>query len=160
YRHATSTFEDDLARADAQLADAHDGLVAWRRLRAPLAPDWVTLTAARSPQLWERRPSDDDFLTLAAGVADRPSLLELRRPDGGEASLRARVDELVDRYAIDPAVPVEANLEQVRALGVVGEPAAADALVRALVVQAAAAHSPRDLAIVALVADGRDGAWR
>src|SRR5439155_44359 len=129
-----------------------------RRAAAPPAPELVRRAQRLEPSLWERRPDDHDFLSLRIGSADRPALLALRLNDGGADELRREVEELGAWYSTAPAVPVTVPVAELGVVGVCGPRARVEALGRWLVAQAAALHSPRELALAAAV-DSDDWEW-
>jgi S-DNA-T family DNA segregation ATPase FtsK/SpoIIIE len=108
----------------------------------------LTATGPRR-RLWERRIHDADTLHLRVGLADLPARIELTAERGGT---------LADAKDLPPApvahaVPVTVPLPRTGVLGITGARPVSRALARWLVAQAAALHSPRDLAIVVLSAD-------
>jgi DNA segregation ATPase FtsK/SpoIIIE, S-DNA-T family len=107
----------------------------------------LTATGPRK-RLWERRITDPDTLQLRVGLADLPARIELVGADDGERPPVART------------VPVALPLTELGVIGLTGPRKGSRALAYWMVAQAAALHSPRDLAIVVLCADsggGRDG---
>ncbi|MFI0447763.1 FtsK/SpoIIIE domain-containing protein [Actinomadura sp. 6N118] len=116
-------------------------------------PAEVLLTATGPRRrLWERRATDPDVLHLRLGVADLPARIEL-------AGLESAGPEASDLHVpVARLVPVTLPLPELGVIGITGTAAresrpASRALARWLVAQAAALHSPRDLAIVVLCAD-------
>jgi DNA segregation ATPase FtsK/SpoIIIE, S-DNA-T family len=111
----------------------------------------LTATGPRK-RLWERRITDPDTLQLRVGLADLPARIELV----------GAVDEDDERPPIAKTVPVALPLAELGVIGLTGPRNGSRALARWMVAQAAALHSPRDLAIVVLRADsglaGDDGA--
>ncbi|MCS0602560.1 FHA domain-containing protein [Streptomyces sp. LP11] len=106
---------------------------------APHQPDtWpdpaaLLLTAlGPGPRLWERGPGHPEALTLRLGTADRSA------PDGTGPL---------------PAVPVTAALREAGALGLAGPRPRLSGLVRSVLAQLAALHSPDLLEIVLISAD-------
>ncbi|MFC5064201.1 type VII secretion protein EccCb [Actinomycetospora atypica] len=102
----------------------------------------------RAERLWERRPDDPDFGWLRVGRARVPGIAAPELPDarpdeprdpGTEAAAR----RLVERLGPVPEVPVAVPVRG--AVAVVGDPARARALVRAMVAQLAALHAPDDV---------------
>ena len=91
---------------------------------------------------------------LRLGIADLPTLVQLVDPPKASKV----PPEIRLQYAVDPGVPVPLDLRH-GSLAVVGPEAAGEGLVRSLVVQAATLHSPRDLAIVALVSPELPHRW-
>ncbi|WP_268915974.1 FtsK/SpoIIIE domain-containing protein, partial [Actinomadura logoneensis] len=76
---------------------------------------------------------------------------------GRGAGHAAAADEVVPEVPMSRLVPVALPLPDVGVLGITGPRAASRGLARWLVAQAAALHSPRDLAIVVLTADAEAG---
>ncbi|GGL52882.1 FtsK/SpoIIIE domain-containing protein [Planomonospora parontospora] len=146
YRERLAVFETELERARA--ADE-----AARRAAAP-DPAEVLLTATGPRRrLWERRDHDPDALRLRVGLADLPAALELV-PERG-----APPDSPLPEPPACRAVPVALAMRRLGVAGLTGPRETVSGLARWLVGQAAALHSPRDLAIVVLSAHG-DGEER
>ncbi|GIH89620.1 FtsK/SpoIIIE domain-containing protein [Planobispora siamensis] len=146
YRERMAAFE-----ADLELARAADETV--RRAAAP-DPAEVLLTATGPRRrLWERRDHDPDALRLRVGLADLPADLELVPERSAPAGMP------VPDPPVCRAVPVALAMRRLGVAGLTGPRETAVGLARWLVGQAAALHSPRDLAIVVLSAHG-DGAER
>jgi S-DNA-T family DNA segregation ATPase FtsK/SpoIIIE len=114
--------------------------------RRTVAPDPAeVLLTATGPRrrLWERRRTDPDVLRLRAGVADLPADLELI----GAVPGRSAVETPISR-----TVPVTLPLAELGVVGLAGPRDRSRRLAGWLVAQAAALHSPRDLAVVVLSA--------
>ncbi|MGH3180162.1 MAG: FtsK/SpoIIIE domain-containing protein [Streptosporangiaceae bacterium] len=122
----------------------------WRALAPDPAEILLTATGPRR-RLWERRVGDPDTLHLRIGLADLPARIELKpgRGGGDEPSMPPA--------PVAHAVPVPMPLGELGVIGLSGPRDRSRALARWLVAQAAALHSPRDLAIVILSADPRGG---
>lgn len=169
YRKAVERFEAALAESEARVDAAHRASEVARRGAAPSPAHLVARARETAPDLWERRPDDEDFLTLRVGIADQPSLVQLTGDEGADderagdkgrdPSLTARVRAVRHRHAIDTNVPLVVPLRELGAMGVAGAPERREAVARWLVTQAATLHSPRDLAIVVLVPEDRMAEW-
>jgi S-DNA-T family DNA segregation ATPase FtsK/SpoIIIE len=145
----------EVAAFRSAVAGAH---AAERRRRRAASPDLAALLAvaeAAAPTLWERRPAHDDHLRLALGLGTLPWRPPLD-PAGGTPAPGA--EEVLAAYAALPDVPVTADLRPGRVLGVAGDRAAALALARGLLAQAAVLHGPADLRTAVLTRD--PAAWR
>lgn len=123
----------------------------------------LTATGPRR-RLWERRLTDPDVLHLRLGLADLPARIELAGNDGDGAAGRGGGAERGGAGPIEipraRQVPVALPLPELGVIGLTGPRPASRGLARWLVAQAAALHSPRDLAIVVLSADPEAGeAW-
>ncbi|MCB2178093.1 MAG: FHA domain-containing protein [Actinomycetales bacterium] len=167
YATRRAAYETALAQLSDQVDGTYRDLLAARRADAPNLAELAGWVHSRSPRLWKRRPDDTDFLTVRIGTADLPSRLVVdvavaaadpdATPDPADLE---RAEELARTHATDPAVPVDVGLPTVGVLGVAGDPTARDALLRWIAFQAAALHSPKDLAIVGLLPDdGPSWSW-
>ncbi|MFD0655678.1 FtsK/SpoIIIE domain-containing protein [Thermocatellispora tengchongensis] len=152
YRQAVKQYKERTAAFEVALEAARVADEAARRAGAP-DPAEVLLTATGPRRrLWERRIHDADALRLRVGLADLPADLELV-PERG-----APPDAAVPDPPRCHAVPVSLPMRRLGVVGVTGGRSATTGLVRWLVGQAAALHSPRDLAIVVLSAHADGGA--
>ncbi|MFI7629452.1 FtsK/SpoIIIE domain-containing protein [Microbispora rosea] len=144
YRERMAAFEEEVARAVRQDEEA-------RRGGAP-DPAEVLLTATGPRRrLWERRVHDRDALRLRVGLADLLADLEFE-PESGTPQDGPRREPPTCHD-----VPVALVMRRLGVAGLTGPRDVALGCARWLVGQAAALHSPRDLAVVVLSANA-DGA--
>ncbi|WP_229076628.1 FtsK/SpoIIIE domain-containing protein [Actinoplanes sp. DH11] len=148
-------FRTELAELGERVAES--GTVERNRLRHIVADPAEALRRAALPstRLWERRPHHDDFLLLHAGLAERPWKPPVRTDSG---RLPDAVTELIDAVRL-PAAPIEVDLGGGGIVGIAGDRAAALAVARSLLCQAAVHHGPADLTAGVFVDDGREPAW-
>ena len=136
------SYADKLVAAQARIEAAVDDEDADLRARMP-DPRAVTRSAlSLRRDLWSRRPSDEGWLLLRVGTADRPAAV--------------RVDGERPAGFADPVVraaPVGVDLEEVGVLGLAGPPAWARARLGWLLAQAAVLHSADELQVVVLAPD-------
>ncbi|MEO6411888.1 MAG: FtsK/SpoIIIE domain-containing protein [Pedococcus sp.] len=151
------TYAAERAAYERHLASAHERVAAAcaeeaRSLRRALPDPAQTLTIATMPtaRLWERRRADPDALTVSIGRCTTPAALRVIRPPG---------DPAPEHPALE-GVPCTLPLAAIGVLGVCGDRFAALALLRVVVGQLVALHSPLDLDL-ALVAGSRraDDSW-
>lgn len=113
-------------------------------------PD-ALLSLVRDPsRLWERRRRDQDFLQGRVGTGAVPwfglTVPAAESPvQPQDPYLLAEVTAVVDRFGTVPAMPVTIDLRAAHEVAVIGDRDTAVAMVRALVLQLAAVHSPDDL---------------
>ncbi len=160
FRSQSFEFRDDLVRLNESMAGAY---AEERRFQRSLAPDlaMLALRCARiSPDLWERRAGDPDFLFLRLGWGDGRSRLTLKVPSGGDQGLRRLAEEVSTTYQAVATVPVSIPLKEVGSLGIAGGRDDVLGLARALLLQVAALHSPEQVMIVAAVPPTQEGEWR
>ena len=141
-----------LRRAQASLADfqaaaqaAHAAEIVRLRVLHPHLAEAVRRVRQPSVRLWERRPADEDFMSLVIAhgprafdselVADGPQIAE------GAAAALNQLGPL-------PDAPIAVDLGPGRLLGLVGPRTATTAIARGLLLQAAALHGPADLAVL------------
>ncbi|WP_045744794.1 FtsK/SpoIIIE domain-containing protein [Actinoplanes rectilineatus] len=151
HRERVRRYEADRDRITAA---ARDAVVAERRARRDAFPDPAALLlTAIGPRrrLWERRRTDDDFLTLRVGTADQPSAVLLEDPTADRHERRLTED------AYD--VPVTVDLRRMRVLGIAGAGPAAAAVTRSVIGQAVVLHSPRDLKLYVLTGQAGERVW-
>lgn len=153
-------FRDKLRKYEEQREATEEAafkaLTAERGVRRGDHPDAAELllraTGPRA-QLWERRPTDPDWLDLRVGVADLPSDVEI------EDSQRAKHEEPLRWTA--PDVPVRVPLGELGVVGVCGT--RRHDVADWLAAQAAVLHSPAELQMVLLVeparGENRAGRW-
>lgn len=161
FREMSAKFADELATLDDRVAVLHDQLVRDRRDDAPSPAHLLDRAARRRPELWERRPTDKDFLVVRVGVSDMPGRLIF---EGGQAEapdpvMQAQLDALQAEHASDPDVPVDVDLRGIGVLGVAGDDASRHALLRWIIVQAAVLDSPRELSVVVLAPADQEREW-
>jgi S-DNA-T family DNA segregation ATPase FtsK/SpoIIIE len=133
-------FATQLKNAQAELRVRLEAEASIRRLAHP-DPATARLTAVgHSSRLWERRPTDPDALSLRLGLG---SGLPITTVTGLEAPL-ARL----------PEVPITVNLAEIGSFGLTGDRNTTRSAARWLICQLAVAHSPEDVRVWLLAADG------
>lgn len=118
----------------------------------PSVEECLDAVKSLSSLLWSRSPNERGFLELRLGLGRLPSRSSILLPQGKQSD-RELWQEL--RGAIGPfadidGVPVVARLVDEGALGVCGFRESALGVMRALIVQVSALHSPLDVHIAAI----------
>ena len=153
FSRESAAFRAKLETVLAELAGALDAETVTRRLESPDAPALMERLNGMAPSLWERRPTDPDFLCLRLGVADLPCHSRVEMGDGGNAELRSEATaRLADRATVS-SVPLAVDLPTAGVMGLSGDHSAAIGLARWLVLQASMLHSPGELIVLAALTD-------
>lgn len=101
-------------------------------------------------RLWERRRANEDFLHVRLGTGQGKSR-EIKVTDQGSALqqsdtfMTTELEILKNRFEYSPALPIAVPLDSVGTVSVVGSREFTLSVVRNLLSQAAAFHSPEDL---------------
>ncbi|HEX2913516.1 MAG TPA: FtsK/SpoIIIE domain-containing protein [Chloroflexia bacterium] len=118
---------------------------------------WV---AQRSTRLWERRPTDPDFLTLRLGTGSQPNsmLITAPNPDRKVPNLDKAL-EISAAYKLVRDIPNVTELGKIAFLGVCGAYSQTIPFTRALICHLAAHHSPDEVKVMAVYAPTREDEW-
>lgn len=115
-------------------------------------------------RLWERRPTDKDFLAFRVGIGEVPAAAQVHTP---QQSLTLNKDEyadrpkdLADRYRTVSDVPLTIDLAKNRAVGLLGSRENTRAMLQAIAVQAATLCSYTELKMIALYPKEEEESWR
>ncbi|MEI7772342.1 MAG: FtsK/SpoIIIE domain-containing protein, partial [Chloroflexales bacterium] len=158
-------FEDQLDAARSRLRRLYEQE---RAARLHLDPDPAELlailgvgaSAAPDPRLWERRPADDDFLSLRAGSGDLPAACRATvPPPTPDRPIDLRLPRLAAEHATLRQVPICLPLAQLGSLGVAGPRQHALGMLQAMIWQAAVLHAPADLRIALVAPAAAAGEW-
>lgn len=158
---ALAQFRADLADLVQQADDTARQEVAMRLAEHPSTRECVEAILHRTPLLWTRRPDDWGFLEMRLGAGRMPSRSTVVLPDGrrGPRDLLAEATRATAHLGSVDGVPVVGVPVSAGGLGVAGARAAAVSTARALLVQAAALHSPAELVIGVLASSRSADDW-
>ena len=150
---------------DSQREVAEESAAAQRAVAAFLHPSprrlWALVTGRR--RVWERRPSDPDFLLLRLGSGRGAPAFRLELPRRGdlmsefETESQWAAEELTEEFATISRQPACVDLGKLGVLSLQGPPQAGTALLGALLMQLAVLHAPDDVRVVAMLT-GSDSA--
>ncbi|MFJ2031534.1 FtsK/SpoIIIE domain-containing protein [Streptosporangium sp. NPDC087985] len=151
YRQQLKRYRERMKAFEATVTEARAADEAERRAAAPDPAELLLTATGPRRRLWERRDHDPDALRLRVGLADLPARIEFA-PERSAAA-----DTPLPDLPTCHAVPVALAMRRLGVAGLTGPRRSTAGLARWLVGQAAALHSPRDLAIVVLCAHGDGG---
>jgi DNA segregation ATPase FtsK/SpoIIIE, S-DNA-T family len=121
-------------------------------------------TLAGGRRMWERGSDDPDFCHVRVGRGKQPLAPALLAPvlgplDGLDPVTSTALQRVIRCGSLVGDVPVAVPLRSYSAVVVDGEPAAARALLRAMICQLAVLHSPEDVRIAAVVGPTSEDEW-
>lgn len=149
YRTALKEYDKRLETARDRLADLATAEELATRAAEPDPALTIRIATGPSHRLFERRPTDPDFLRLRFGLADRPVLARLTGPGAADEE-----SPLVRR------VPLSVDLREAGVAGAAGPRADVLAMARAVLAQTATLHAPHDLGLVVLAGPDREADWQ
>ncbi|MCO6005331.1 type VII secretion protein EccCa [Actinoallomurus purpureus] len=126
------------------------------------SPERLFAIAVGRRRVWERRPTDEDFLKLRLGVGRGPHALQIRQ--SGRSDPMAEYDKQSQRAAARVVAanatvgrqPAWVDLARSGVVSLLGPEEATQAAARALLTQLAVLHAPDDVS-VAVCANGAPG---
>jgi S-DNA-T family DNA segregation ATPase FtsK/SpoIIIE len=154
-RSARRAHAEQLARFTTDVTERSAAVLTHLRQSLPDPAEVVRRATDPSPRLWERRPDDDDFLYLSAGLGDR----RIRPPIESRRSPSSAAEEVLATHARLRMAPILVDLQAGGVVGIVGPRDATLATARSLVCQAAVLHGPADLQIAVLTEPERSTQW-
>lgn len=170
-REQAQSYDDALRSLRERLSELHQQQRAIREANDPelatlarIAEGELDTAGNRQPaqRLWERRPTDDDFLAVRIGRGNVPTSITIKPPQSNlleyTADLR-RAIELANEFAVVADVPLTATLRTWGSLGVAGPSGKALEFTRALLWQLAVHHSPKEVRIAAFWDSRFDTSW-
>lgn len=155
-RSGDERFKEDIAAAEEKLSAYADRQLTAMNANDPDTPACILKAAGLENDLWNRKPTDGDFLTVRIGTGDAPCTAELRDEMGSGAGLSEHVKklgELKDKYAFVHGAPVCCALAENHITGVVGRPEDTRNFLQNLLIHLATHDCYTDLKIVYLYSD-------
>lgn len=148
-----------LERKRARLQAAHDAEGALLRLNYPSPYEGLQMALGRSARLWERRPSDADFLRVRVGIGETRAHVQVQLPpaDSAPASAQAAF-QLADEYRLLRSAPLCLSL-RLACVGVYGERDAALGAVRAMLCHVALFHAPAECQVHLIASEAARPDW-
>lgn len=160
-REATRQFRFDIATLQHDIEQANRVERTSRFLEHPSVSECVQAATDLSPLLWTRRTDAPGYTEYRVGTGTVPHRSTIELPSARKTA-RELFNELVTALAptrVVHDVPVVVRPAVAGGVGVAGPREVATALARALVVQAAALHTPEELAIGAVTSARTAADW-
>jgi S-DNA-T family DNA segregation ATPase FtsK/SpoIIIE len=156
-RHRAS-YRDATTASARKLRAACEAEAAALARDLPGTVDLLQRARGHAPEIWQRRPRDDDFLWVRVGTARQSVRSTWRIAPGGNTLLRTEAEEAL-RAAGEVSAPVPLDMRASGALGLCGDGAAVADVARWVVLQAAVHQSPSELWIAAVATEARASTW-
>jgi DNA segregation ATPase FtsK/SpoIIIE, S-DNA-T family len=154
-------FRNELAETDTTLAKLAEDERTSREVEAPGVGALAELVEQTQARLWERSPSDEDFLDLRIGVDELPLRTKVKAPNLSRAmpELAAEAAAVGTKFAELRSAPVVVKLTAVGSIGVAGSQVETESLTRSVMLQLAALQSPADVVFAALLGQRMQERW-
>ena len=162
-REQRENYLEYLERSRAVLRADEQAALAVARAAGP-PPDALFDIVRDTRRIWERRRSSEDFLHVRIGTGFRRNR-DVNILSTGSALaqtdtfMTTEVEILKQRYESSPELPLTVPLDCAGNVSVVGSRTFVTAVVRLLLVQGAAFHSPEDLHLALVLPERRRDDW-
>jgi S-DNA-T family DNA segregation ATPase FtsK/SpoIIIE len=129
------------------------------------SPERLWAIAAGRRRVWERRPSDEDFLKLRVGVGRGPAALQIRQHTRSDPTAeyeprsQRAVEDLVRVHATVGQQPAWLDLASAGVVSLLGPAEEARAMAGALLTQLAVLHAPDDVQVAVCAGGGNGWEW-
>lgn len=130
-----------------------------RRDEFPGPTEIDAATRGHHERLWERSPGEVDFLSLRVGLGRVIGRSRAVIRPGGADSSRLKAEETLSAETWIDDAPLAFSLIEMGTVGVVGDPSAATDLVRWLLLQVSALHTPAHVAVAAALPEHAQEDW-
>ena len=122
------------------------------------------LSSVGSRRMWERRPSDPDYVHVRLGVGSQRLATRLQRPETGpvedlEPVSAVALRRFVRTHSVVHGLPVSLNLRAFPAVNIDGRSEDSRALVRVMLCELCTFHGPDNLRIAVVTGDPDDPQW-
>lgn len=139
--------EGSIKKIEALQAQQREALISTN----PSVASCVKMANERSSRLWNRRPSDEDFLTSSIGNGSVDFSAKITIPKVGisldEDELCRKPQEIYEKYSTIDRVPITCDLLRNQICGIAGKHADAIPLIKNLIVQLCSCHCYTELKI-------------
>ena len=118
----------------------------------------VNIARTADKTLWDRRPSDADFMSFRLGSGDLPLSVDIKFPQRGfameEDPLQSRPAEIYETYRTLRGMPVVCSAQRCPIIGVTGTPESTSAFLSSVIVQLATHHSYNEVKFILFCDEG------
>lgn len=122
------------------------------------------LSSVGTRRMWERRPSDPDFVHVRLGVGSQRLATRLQRPETGpvedlEPVSAVALRRFVRTHSVVHGLPISINMRGFPAINIEGDPADSRRLIRVMISELCTFHGPDHLRIAIITGDPESPHW-
>lgn len=122
------------------------------------------LSSAGTRRMWERRPSDPDYVHVRLGLGSQRLATRLQRPETGpvedlEPVSAVALRRFVRTHSVVHGLPISVNLRGFPAINIDGEVEDSRRLIRVMLSELCTFHGPDHLRIAIITGDPEGPAW-
>lgn len=143
-----------LAGIEAKLDSYNKAQCEFKNRLYPSVNECIARVEKREITLWERQPSDVDFMSVRLGEGTEQTNALVTVPDRRlslqEDEFEKLPEQIKEKYSLVDNVPITVNLVSEGSCGLVGSKNAVNSVAKSMIVQLCALHSYTDLKIVVL----------
>lgn len=156
-----SVYGDYIGQMETELVRQHKRWQTSLLHNDPAPQDCCKWPAEKNRRLWERTPTDQDFMSLRIGTGTVPSQYVLKAPKQGltEDPLVAQAVELAKKSRTLKNVPVVCPCRKSGFIGIVGKYDQCLNLLNNMILESATLHSYDELKIVGFMPKGKRSKW-
>lgn len=158
-----SKYHEYLKRITDRLSQEHERELETTLSANPSPEQCLSIAMNRTRQLWERIPTDDDFLVARVGIGTIEASLSASFHQAQvvleENQLEKEAKEIADKSLTIPSAPILCNLLTSKQIGLVGNRIDELSLVRNIIIELSTSHSYDELKIVALFPEKEEQQW-
>lgn len=157
----TSVYGDYIDQMETELVLQHKLRQSALLRNNPAPQDCCKWPAERNRRLWERTPTDQDFMSLRIGTGTVPSSYVLKAPKQGltEDPLVEQAVELAKKSRTLKNVPVVCPCRKSGFVGIIGPKDQCLDMLNNMILEAAALHSYDELKIIGFMPNHKRSKW-
>ncbi len=132
----------------------------------PTPRECMKIASSLGTALWERRPSDNDFLTVRIGEGYEELCVPVKSQDRDQDFVLERDElkelqkQIIEETRIVDNVPARVNLAEYHSIGIVGKRSSMFELVKNMLVELTTLHFYKDVRVVGLFAEKERNIWK